>query len=338
MSPRDGDLILAADVGGTNVRLALFALEGDRLVERVREKLPTRNVSSLPDAVRDFTADHGGRVTAAGFGVAGPVRNGRVEAPNLPWAVERETLARALELSNVVLINDLFANATGISELNDEDFFVVNEGTPDPAGNGALISAGTGLGMALLIRQGGRFHPQPSEGGHASFAPNGPDELALLTFLSRTYSHVSFERVLSGPGLLHVYQFERERSRVPGIDLIVEAARSGSDPAAAIAEAAHGGKDAVAELAMKSFIGLYGSAAGNLALTVLATAGVFLGGGIAPKIRASIAQGPFFGAFTEKGRFSALLRDIPVKIILNDACALLGAAPAGADSGFAPAA
>ncbi|MEO6324558.1 MAG: glucokinase [Thermoanaerobaculia bacterium] len=335
-------MILAGDVGGSNVRIALFERDGSRLVEKARKKLPTRSVASLPEVVGEFmgefVAAQGGTVSAAGFGIAGPVRNNRCEAPNLPWVVEGEALARGCGLDTVVLVNDLMANAIGLSELSEADFDVINAGTPDPNGNGALISAGTGLGMAALIRHGDRFLPQPSEGGHASFAPNGPDELALLTFLSKTYAHVSFERVLSGPGLVNVHRFELSRSGAAGPDPLEQSLKPGGDFAAAIAQAALLGTNETAERALRRFAGLYGSAAGNLALTVLATGGVFLGGGIAPKIRARLVDGTFLDAFCQKGRFAALLRAVPVKIILNDACALIGAARAAADSVPRPAA
>ncbi len=174
-------------------------------------KFRSREVPGLEGPVEAFLA--GRRVDAAGFGVAGPVRDGRCEATNLPWVVDAALLAGQLALSCVALVNDLFANALGLSELSGEDFAVVNAGTPDREGNAALISAGTGLGEAYLVRSGGRLVPQASEGGHASFAPRNPFEIDLLRHLHRTDSHVSFERVLSGPGLAALYAFERSRSQ-----------------------------------------------------------------------------------------------------------------------------
>ena len=324
-------MILAGDVGGTNVRLALFEVEGGKLAPRDERKFRSRDVPGLEGPVVEFLA--GRRAAAAGFGVAGPVHNGRCEATNLPWAVDAAVLARKLSLPRVALVNDLFANALGLEELSGEDLAVVNTGTPDPEGNAALISAGTGLGETYLVRVGGRFVPQASEGGHASFAPRNPFEIDLLRHLQRSYSHVSFERVLSGPGLAAIYDFERARSleREPAW-LSAEIAAAG-DPSPAVTAAALAGKDPVAARALEHFVSIYGGEAANLALKVLATGGVFVGGGIAPKILPRLLDGTFFGAFCDKGRFAALLAKIPIRVVTNDRCALLGAARAGAEAG-----
>jgi glucokinase len=324
-------MILAGDVGGTNVRLALFELEGGKLAQKEERKFPSRDVPGLEGPVVEFLA--GRRAAAAGFGVAGPVRNGRCEATNLPWAVDAAVLARKLSLGRVALVNDLVANALGLQELSGEDFAVVNTGAPDPEGNAALISAGTGLGEAYLVRVDGRLVPQSSEGGHASFAPRNAVEIDLLRHLQRSYSHVSFERVLSGPGFAALYAFERARSgeREPAW-LSQEIAALG-DPSPAVTGAALLGKDPVAARALERFVSIYGGEAANLALKVLATGGVFVGGGIAPKILPRLLDGTFFGAFCDKGRFAALLARIPVRVVTNDRCALLGAARAGAEAG-----
>jgi glucokinase len=299
-------MILAGDVGGTNVRLALFEVERGKLVRKDEKTFRSRDVSGLEQPVEEFLA--GRRVAASGIGVAGPVRNGRCEATNLPWVVDAAVLAKSLALPRVALVNDLFANALGLGELGPADFAVVNAGIEDPEGNAALISAGTGLGEAYLVRVSGRFVPQASEGGHASFAPRNPFEIDLLGYLQRTYSHVSFERVLSE-----------------------EIAASG-DASPAVTAAALAGKDAVAARVLEHFVAIYGGEAGNLALKVLATGGVFVGGGIAPKILPKLLDGTFFGAFCDKGRFAALLAKIPVRVVTNDLCALLGAARAGAEA------
>jgi glucokinase len=323
-------MILAGDVGGTNVRLALFEVEGGKLARKDEKTFRSRDVSGLEQPVEEFLA--GRRVAASGFGVAGPVRNGRCEATNLPWAVDAAVLATRLALPRVALVNDLFANALGLGELGPADFAVVNAGIEDLEGNAALIAAGTGLGEAYLVRVSGRFAPQASEGGHASFAPRNPFEIDLLGHLQRTYSHVSFERVLSGPGLAALYAFERSNSGEKEPAWLSEEIAASGDAAPAVTAAALAGKDRVASRSLEHFVAIYGGEAANLALKVLATGGVFVGGGIAPKILPKLLDGTFFGAFCDKGRFAALLAKIPVRVVTNDRCALLGAARAGAEA------
>ncbi len=323
-------MILAGDIGGTNVRLALFEIEGGRLVAKDERTFRSRDFSGLEQPVEEFLA--GRAVSAAGFGVAGPVRNGRSEATNLSWVVDAAALARRLSLPRVALVNDLFANAAGLGELSPSDFAVVNAGTENSDGNAALISAGTGLGEAYLVRLNGRFWPQASEGGHASFAPRNAVEIDLLRHLETKWGHVSFERILSGPGLAALYAFERARSgeSEPGW-LAEEIARAG-DPAPAVTAAGLSGRDAVAERTVERFVSIYGGEAGNLALKVLATGGLFVGGGIAPKILPRMLDGTFFGGFCDKGRLAPLLAKIPVRVVTNDRCALLGAARSGAEA------
>jgi glucokinase len=322
-------MILAGDVGGTNVRLALFEVASGKLAVREQARFRSRDFPGLEAAVEKFLAG-GKAVAGAGFGVAGAVRDGRCEATNLPWVVDSAILSRHLSLASVALVNDLYANAVGLGELSAKDCAVVNEGREDPDGNRALISAGTGLGEAFLVRSGDRWTTCPSEGGHCSFAPRNPFEIELLRHLEMTLGHVSFERVLSGPGLVNIYRFERERSEIPEPAWMAGEIAKRGDAAPVVTEAALAGKDAVAERALSHFVAIYGGEAGNLALKVLATAGVFLGGGIAPKILPRLLDGAFFGSFCDKGRFAPLLAKIPVKVVLNDACALLGAGRLGA--------
>jgi len=320
-------VILAGDVGGTNVRLALFSAEGGRLLRRDEARYPSRRFASLEEAVAQFL--DGRRVaTAAAFGVAGPVRKGRCEATNLPWIVDAAALAARLGLPGVVLVNDLVANGLGLGELSDDDVAVVNRGEEDPEGCRALCSAGTGLGEAVIVREGAGWRPLPSEGGHATFAPRSGWEIDLLRHLQRELSHVSVERLVSGRGLVALYRFERERSGVAEPAWLSEEIARGDDPAPAVSAAALSGRDPVAGRALEHWVSLYGAEAGNLALKVMATAGVFLGGGIAPKVLPKILDGTFFGAFCDKGRLAPLLARIPVRVVLNDECALLGAARA----------
>lgn len=323
-------MILAGDVGGTNVRLALFEIAGGKLTAGDERKFRSGNFAGLEQPVEEFLA--GRRVSAAGFGVAGPVRNGRCEATNLPWVVDAASLARRLALPRAALVNDLLANAIGLAELGPSDVAVVNAGTEDPEGNAALISAGTGLGEAYLVRANGRFLPQASEGGHASFAPRNAVEIELLRHLETKWSHVSFERVLSGPGLAALYAFERARSGESEPAWLAAEIAGAGDPAPPVTAAGLAGKDAVAERTVERFISIYGGEAGNLALKVLATGGLWVGGGIAPKLLPRMLDGTFFGGFCDKGRFAPLLAKIPIRVVTNDRCALLGAARAGAEA------
>ncbi len=318
-------MILAGDIGGTKTRVALFERHEGRLKKHAEETYPSQDHPGLESIVRRFVEQHPGPATCASFGVAGPVRNGQSETTNLPWLVDSRRLAEQLDLKHAGLINDLEANAYGLMELQPEDFCVLNPGNPDAVGNRAIISAGTGLGEAGLFWDGGRYRPFPSEGGHASFAPRDDLEEELGRFLRGNFEHVSWERVLSGPGLVNIYRFLRETGRGVEPDSLRDAIQKG-DPAAAIARAALDEKCALASDALDLFVSLYGAEAGNLALKVMTTGGLFIGGGIAPKILDRMKSGAFMSAFRAKGRMQPLLEGMPVKVVLNDRSALLGAA------------
>jgi glucokinase len=248
-----------------------------------------------------------------------------VETTNLPWVVDAKQTAADLGLASITLINDLFANAHGIALLEEADFVVLNPGVPGNTGNRALISAGTGLGEAGLYSDGrGAYHPFPSEGGHVDFAPRNDLEMDLLRYLMGRFDHVSYERVLSGPGLHNIYLFLRETGRGEEPPWLAEQIAQG-DPSAAISKSALEGTSAICVQALDIFVCLYGSEAGNLALKMLATGGTYVGGGIAPKIIRKLSSTAFMKAFTAKGRFGSILKDIPVRVITNDKTALLGA-------------
>jgi len=318
-------MILAGDIGGTNTRLALFDGTPDALKPREIEVFPSPQFSGLPEIVRIYLAKHNQTVQAAAFGLPGAVVDGRVQTTNLPWVVDSRHLAEELKLDRVDLINDLFANAHGIALLQDSDFVVLNAGTPSPTGNRALISAGTGLGEAgLLAEAGGGFRPFPSEGGHADFAPTSELQIELLRYLFGRFEHVSYERVLSGPGLHNIYEFLRDTKRAEEPAGLAEEIKNG-DPSAAIAKAALADSAAIAVQALDIFVSIYAAEAGNLTLKVVATSGAFLGGGIAPKIVAKLKGPTFMNAFTAKGRFHSLLSNVPVRVITNDKTALFGA-------------
>jgi glucokinase len=318
-------MILAGDIGGTNTRLALVEAipEGLRIV--VEETFPSRERTSLEAAVEEFVALHPCEITRASFGIAGPVRNGRCEATNLPWMVDSRTLARLLRLKRVGLMNDLVANAHGISILKGEDFVVLNRGARSARGNRAIISAGTGLGEAGMFWDGDGHRPFASEGGHGDFAPRNHMEMELLSYSLKHYRRVSTERLVSGPGLFQVYSFLRDTGKGEEPPWLAEELRKG-DPAPIISKLALSGGSLLCQQALELFVSLYGAEAGNLALKVMATGGVYLGGGIAPKIILKLKEPVFMNAFTAKGRMRPLLQGMPVRVIMNPKTALLGAA------------
>ena len=318
-------MILAGDIGGTSTRLAFFKVQAGRLTPVVEAKYPSREHQSLNEIVSAFVSAHTFTVQHACFGIAGPVRYGRVETSNLAWVVDAETLAHELGLEKVGLINDLEANAYGIAALEEKDFAVLNAGAPDSRGNAAVISAGTGLGEAGLFWDGQRYHPFACEGGHADFSPRNELEVELFRYLMGKFGRVSYERALSGPGLHQIYQFLRDTGRGEEPAWLIEEMRR-QDPSALISQVGLEGRSALCVQALDLFIALYGAEAGNLALKMMATGGLYVGGGIAPKIIEKLRGPAFMEAFTAKGRFKSLLEAIPVRVILNDKTALLGAA------------
>jgi glucokinase len=318
-------MILAGDIGATNSRLAFFAERGGRLEPVVEETYPSRDHANLETIVKQFVSAHDLPIDVACFGIAGPVRHGRSETTNLPWVVDARELARALHIRVVGLLNDLEAHAYGIAMLAPEDFVTLNQGAPDASGNAAVIAAGTGLGEAGLYWDGQWHRPFAGEGGHTSFAPCDPLQMELLSFLSHEFGHVSWERVLSGPGLHNIYRFLRDTGRGEEPDWLTREMQQ-HDPPAVISQAALAGTIALCRRALDLFVRLYGAEAGNLALKIMATAGVYVGGGIAPKIIQKLTDSTFMDAFVAKGRLKPLLQEIPVRIIMNDKVALLGAA------------
>jgi glucokinase len=318
-------VILAGDIGGTNSRLALFEVEGGALREVAGEVFPSGDYPSLDAIVAKFCTAHAARVTHAGLGVAGPVKGDHVQAVNLAWSVDGASLARQLGGARVWLLNDLEANAYGIAALAPEDFATLNAGDRGAAGHQAVISAGTGLGEAGLIWDGRRHTPFASEGGHADFAPTDELQIELLRFLMRERGHVSVERVLSGPGLHNIYRFLRDSGRADEPAWLARELAEGDAPAV-ISRAGLEGRAEICARALDVLVAIYGAEAGNLALQVMATGGVFLGGGIAPKILPRLRGADFLDAFRAKGRLGDLVAAIPVRVILNDSAALLGAA------------
>jgi glucokinase len=315
--------VLGGDIGGTKVNLALFDWRGERLSRVRMESYHSLELDGLPSALNMFLGHEAPPLSAAAFGVAGPVQDGRAQITNLPWTVDADNLRSVLGIQRVKLINDLEATAYGVLTLEPADMLVVNAGMTVP-GNAAVIAAGTGLGEGLLFWDGTRYHPAPSEGGHADFAPRNDLETELLAFLRRRYPHVSYERLLSGPGLVNIYEFLRDTGR--GDEPPAFAAQlHEEDPAAVVSHAALEGAPSLCVQALDLFTTIYGAEAGNLALKVMATGGVYVGGGIAPKIRAKLADGTFMKAFRDKGRMKFLMDLTPVRVILNETTALHGA-------------
>lgn len=318
-------MLLAGDIGGTNSRLALCEVSGSRVEVSREHTYRSREHDSLASIVKAFVEEDGFDLEGAAFGVAGPVRDGRARISNLTWEVDVEELRALLDLEEVAVTNDLEATAYGLAFLGPSDFAVLREGDPAPDGNEALIAAGTGLGEAGLHWEGDGHRPFPSEGGHCEFAPRSEREQSLLRYLWREQEHVSYERIVSGPGLYNIYRFLRDTGGGEEPDWLA-AAIAVEDPAPVISAHGLSRRSKLCADALDLFVSVYGAEAGNLALKLMATAGVFVGGGIAPKILPRIAAGGFLASFTAKGRMSTLLERVPVRVVLNDRCALLGAA------------
>jgi glucokinase len=318
-------MILAGDIGGTHSRLAFYEVTNGHFRLVSSSVFPSWQYASLDEIAIKFVQTMNERPDAACFGVAGPVRNGRVEATNLPWIIDASKLATELHLAKAMLINDLEASAWGISSLDAADVVALNEGKGAPTGNQAVVAAGTGLGEAILYWDDKKYRISATEGGHSDFAPRNDLEIEMLKYLLNRYGRVSNERILSGPGLVNVFEFLRDSGRgVQPAWLANEMASS--DPAAAISNSALSGTCPLSEHALELFVSVYGAEAGNLALKSMALGGVYIAGGIAPKILPKLTGTTFLKAFVDKGRMRGLMETMPVKIITNDRLALLGAA------------
>jgi len=322
-------MILAGDIGGTKTVLALFEPDGDGL-RLVRDAtFPSREHATFEEILAKFLGDGPGVDVAAGcFGVAGVVLDGRVHTTNLPWTLEEGALAAALRAPKATLLNDLEAAAFGMPHLSLEERHVLNPGTSRrKRGNVAVIAAGTGLGEAVLFWDGGKYQPIASEGGHCDFAPQSDVELELHRYLRDKFgAHVSYERVLSGPGFFNVYSFFRDTGHAPEPGWLADKIRDG-DPSAVVAQVGLAGEDPNCVAALDLFSRIYGAEAGNLALKALAVGGVFVGGGIAPKLLPALTRdNAFLSGFFAKGRFSDLMKNLHVSIALNPRAPLLGAA------------
>ena len=321
-------MILAGDIGGTKTVIGLFEEAGHRLHAIREETFPSQSHGSLEEILDRFLGS-GSRLPlrAACFGVAGPVIEGKSTVTHLPWGLDERRLAGILHVPHVTLLNDLEAAAYGMLHLEPTDLCTLQPGLPRK-GNIAVIAAGTGLGEAILYWDGKCYHSLATEGGHTDFAPRSDIEIELLRYLQRAYGHVSYERLLSGPGLFNIYRFLRDS----GVALEPEWLRTRiarEDPGSVISEIGLAGDDPLCAKALDLFVSLYGAEAGNLALKAFALGGVYIGGGIAPKILPKLQDGAFTRAFADKGRFADLLRSIGVKVALNPRAPLIGAAHYG---------
>ena len=320
-------MLLAADVGGTKSLVGLFRQGADRPEQKVIREYTTLDFDSLDEILTTFLDETGtSSVDAVCVGVAGPVSGLVARLTNVPWLADASPMAERFPGRPVLLLNDLEAMAYSVAVLEPEELCVLQEGVPVPSGNAALIAAGTGLGEALLHNLGGRFVPSASEGGHADFSARTPRELALVHELTRTHGRVDVERVVSGPGLVNLFRFTHGSSTLEAACRVIGRDFDPAELPAIITRTALARRCEQCAEALDMFVEAYGSEAGNLALRSVATAGVYVGGGIAPKILPALESGLFMDAFRDKDPMTDLLRTLPVTVILNPAAGLLGAA------------
>jgi glucokinase len=312
-------MILAGDLGGTKSNLGLFEIQAGKLATVCTKRYATQEHKGLEEVVSDFLGVTKAKVTAASFGIAGPIVQNRVHATNFPWIVDGAAMAQHLELSRVRLLNDLEAAAYGIGVMEPDDLEVIHPGVATPEANRAVIAAGTGLGEALLFWDGKQHVPMATESGHADFAPHTKQQAELWQFLKQREEYVSVEMILSGGGFKRVHEFldpsVRHDFDVPGID-----------PAPAITERGLSGECSVCAATLELWVDIYGSEAGNLAVRAMARGGIFVAGGIAVKILPKMTNGRFAAAVKDKEKMGAYLEQIPVVVVLNEKCPLMGAA------------
>jgi glucokinase len=325
----EAGLLLAGDIGGTKTALAVYSAERGLRNPLAEREFPSAKYPSLGAMVREFLTGTGLTVERASFAVAGPVIAGSSRVTNLSWRLGETDLARELELESVHLLNDLEAIGDAVAVLGPAELHPLNAGEPVAGAARAVIAPGTGLGEAFLVWDGARYRAHPSEGGHASFAPGNELEAGLLTYLMHRYDHVSVERVCSGPGLMNIYQYLRDSGHAPESAGLARALAAAEYGPALIGQAAlRSDPDPLSRAALDLFVSILGSEAGNLALKVLSLGGLYLAGGIPPRILPALEDGRFLRALSAKGRMSELLARVPVSVVSLRA-ALLGAALQG---------
>ena len=326
----EDSLVLAGDIGATKTNLGLFRRGEKRPILKAAGTYSSRRAPNLEHIVKRFLAKHQVRVGNACFGIAGPVISGRVKTTNLPWDVSEARMKRQFQLSHICLINDLTATALAVPLLNDKELFPLNKAEARRGQNLAVLAPGTGLGTGFLIPWGGKYIPISSEGGHVDFSPNSKAEVELWQYLREEYGHVSIERVISGPGLINIYSWLKASGRYSEPAWLAKQIKE-MEPAAVISEVGLANGHPLCVEALNVFVSVLGAVAGNLALTAMTTGGVYLGGGIPPKILPKLQEPLFIQAYRNKGRFGKILEKIPVRVILNEKAALLGAAQCGFD-------
>lgn len=320
------EVVLAGDIGGTKTNLGLFVPGDKRPSLLAMKSYSSPSARSLQELVEQFMSDHAEQIASACFGIAGPVIAGSSKTTNLPWHVSEQDIKDRFGWGSVRLINDLTATAHAVPLLCDDEIFELNSSAENLRGNMGVVAPGTGLGVALIVAVGNKLYPVPSEGGHADFAPTDDEQVGLWKYLkNKLQNHVSVERVISGPGMAEIYWWLRDLGEYQEPDWLAERLKSG-DPPMVISEAAMDKNEPLCVKTLDLFVSILGAYAGNLALTGMTTKGIYLGGGIAPKILPKLKEHGFMKAFTAKGRFKELLSKMPVRVILNDKAALLGAA------------
>ncbi|TCV86739.1 glucokinase [Sulfurirhabdus autotrophica] len=330
-SNQAGKLILAGDIGGTKTLLLVAEVTGNQVRVVHEQRFSSAAYSSIVPMVQELmqalssVENPQRKIDSACFGVAGPINGRFAKLTNLTWSLDADEIAKACEFTNVKLINDFEAVGYGIEALDVHDFVTLQQGHLEAQGPRVVLGAGTGLGVCFLTLCGDHYQVFPSEGGHVDFAPADELESTLLRYLRNIFGHVSYERILSGSGLVAIYEFLLQNN-VSQPPLELKQAMQAGDAAAAIAAFALSGKDPLASEALDLFVKIYGAQAGNLALTLLTKGGVYVAGGIAPKIIDRIKSGGFMQTFLDKGRYKQMLSNIPVNVIVNEKVGLLGAA------------
>ncbi len=319
------EYILAGDIGGTKANLGIFIKGKRRPLLKRFNSYPSREYNGLEDIIDLFLSEYPFKIDKACFGIAGPVENGRSRTTNLPWDVSANRIKKTFGMEKVKLINDLSAMAASVPFLTGSEIYILNKSRPQKNGNISLIAPGTGLGQALLIYSDGGYIPVPSEGGHVDFAPGNELEAGLLNDLWKEYEHVSIERIISGIGMLNIYNYLKSTGKYNEPMWLSKKIKS-DDPAKVINETAAQKGQKLCLKTIDIFLSILGAAAGNLALTGLTEGGVYIGGGIPPKLMWRFKEDVFMNSFKNKGRFSGLMEKIPVNIILNNNAPLLGAA------------
>ena len=319
------EYVLAGDIGGTKTSLGIFVKGKRRPLLKSLNSYPSREYKGLKDIIAQFLSANPFKIDSACFGIAGPVEKGRCKTTNIPWDVFESRIKKTFKMKKVRLINDLSAMAASVPYLTRSEIFTINPALPEKNGNISLIAPGTGLGQALLVHSKGGYISVPSEGGHVDFAPGNELEAGLLKHLWKEYRHVSLERIISGIGILNIYDYLKTTGKYKEPRWL-SIKISGDEPAKIINEAACERGQKLCLKTIDTFLSILGASAGNLALTGLTKGGVYIGGGIPPKMLWRFKEDIFMKAFTAKGRFSGLMEKMPVNIILNSNAALLGAA------------